>query len=129
MRRLNVTKPKEIVADFPLVIKGRGKPNPLVLKGRKVEVVHLYIHMGTILDDRQDHTANTRSLLEKGNQRIHFAKKLKSFSVCSKLLELLYRATVESTVTFSSPCFFGSTKEYDLARQYNTIQYNTIILY
>lgn len=111
MRRLNVTKPKEIVADFPLVIKGRGKPNPLVLKGRKVEVVHLYIHMGTILDDRQDHTANTRSLLEKGNQRIHFAKKLKSFSVCSKLLELLYRATVESTVAFNSPSFSGGQRE------------------
>ena len=59
---------------------GGGKPNPLMIKGREVEVVHQYIYLGTILDDRQDHSANTRSLLKKGNQRIHFVKKLISFT-------------------------------------------------
>ena len=59
---------------------GGDKPNPLMIKGREVEVVHQYIYLGTILDDRQDHSANTRSLLKKGNQRIHFVKKLRSFT-------------------------------------------------
>ena len=43
-------------------------------------------------------------------------KKLKSFSVCPKLLELFYRSTAESVVTFNSLCHFGSLKEQDKAR-------------
>ena len=43
-------------------------------------------------------------------------KKLKSFSVCPKLLELFYMSTVESVVTFNSLCHFGGLKEQDKAR-------------
>ena len=54
--------------------------------------------------------------LKKGNQRLYFMKKLKSFSVCPRLLELFYRSTAESVVTFNSLCHFGSLKEQDKAR-------------
>ena len=43
-------------------------------------------------------------------------KKLKSFSVCPKLLELFQKSTVESVVTFNSLCHFGGLKEQDTAR-------------
>ena len=43
-------------------------------------------------------------------------KKLKSFNVCPNRLELFYRATVMSIVTFNSLCFCGSLKEHDRAR-------------
>ena len=51
-----------------------------------------------------------------GYQCLYFMKKLKSFSICLKLLELFYRSTVESVVTFNSLCHFGSLKEQDKAR-------------
>ena len=58
---------------------------------------------------RMYRSVNIQSLLKKGTQRLHCVKKLKSFSVCPKLLELLYRATVESTVAFNSPAKITKT--------------------
>ena len=55
------------------------------------------------------------ALLKKGNQRLYLMKKLKSFNVCPKLLEVFYRSAVESVVTFNSLCHFGSLKEQDKA--------------
>ena len=75
-----------------------------------------YKHLGSINDCKLDWSLNALALLKKGNQRLYFMKKQKSFSVCPKLLELFYRSTVESTVTFNSLCHFGSLKEQDKAR-------------
>ena len=60
---------------------------------------------------RMYRSVNTQSLLKKGTQRLHCVKKLKWFSICPKLLEVLYRATVESTVAFNSPSFSGGQRE------------------
>ncbi|XP_076461736.1 uncharacterized protein LOC143294190 [Babylonia areolata] len=59
---------------------------------------------------------NATSLLRRGNQRLFYMKKLKAFHVCPKLLELFYRTTVESILTFNSLCIFGAMKEHDKAR-------------
>ena len=72
--------------------------------------------LGRHVADRPHHAPNALALLKKGNQRLYFMKKLKSFSVCPKLLELFYKSTVESVVTFSSLCHFGGLKEQDKAR-------------
>ena len=90
---LNVSQVKEMVIDF---WTGAPKPNPLIIKGKEVEIVHVYQYkyLGTILDDKLDWSVNAESLLKKGNQRMYFMKKLKSFNVCPKLLQLFYRATV-----------------------------------
>ena len=52
---------------------------------------------------------------KRGNQRLYLMKKLKSFSVCPKLLEVFYRSTAETVVTFNSLCHFGSLREQDKA--------------
>ena len=75
-----------------------------------------YKYLGSIIDCKLYWPPNALVHLKMGNQRLYFMKKLKSFSVCPKLLELFYRSTAESVVTFNSLCHFGSLKEQDKAR-------------
>ena len=86
-------------------------PHPLVINGEEVEIVGEYKYLGSIIDCKLDWSPKALAILKKGNQRLCFIKKLKSFSVCPKLLQLFYRSTVESVITFSSLCHFGSLKE------------------
>ncbi|XP_076450032.1 uncharacterized protein LOC143286377 [Babylonia areolata] len=111
--QLNVGKTKEMVVDFR---RDPPKPRPLVIKGEVVDVVSQYKYLGAILDDKLDWTEQATALLKRGNQRLFFMKKLKTFNVCPKLLELFYRTTVESILTFNSLCIFGAMKEHDKAR-------------
>ena len=110
---LNVSKTKEIVVDFR---RDPPPPRPLVINGEEVEIVGEYKYLGSIIDCKLDWSPNALVLLKKGNQPLYFMKKLKSFSVCPKLLELFYKSTVESVVTFNSLCHFGGLKEQDKAR-------------
>ena len=73
-------------------------------------------HLSSIINSKLDWSQNALALLKKGNQRLYFMKRLKSFNVCPKLLELFYRSTVELAVTFNSLCHFGSLIEQDKAR-------------
>ena len=110
---LNVSKTKEIVVDFR---RDPPTPRPLVINGEEVEIMGEYKYLGSIIDCKLDWSPNAMAHLKKGNQRLYFMKKLKSFSVCSKLLELFYWSTAESVVTFNSLCYLGSLKEQDKAR-------------
>ena len=110
---LNVAKTKEMVVDFR---RDQPRPTPLVIKGEEVEMVDQYRYLGSIIDNKLDWSANCQALLGRGNQRLYFLRKLNSFGVGPRLLELFYRATVESVLTFNSLCFFGSITERDRAR-------------
>ena len=96
---LNVTKTKEIVVDFR---RDPPPPRPLVINGEEVEIVGEYKYLDSIIDCKLDWSPNALALLKKGNQPLYFMKKLKSFSVCPKLLELFYKSTVESVVTLTA---------------------------
>ena len=91
-------------------------PRPLVINDEEVKIVGEYKYLGSIIDSKLNWSPNDLALLKKSNQRLYFMKRLKSFNVCPKLLQLFYRATVESVVTFNSLCHFGSLKEQDEAR-------------
>ena len=111
---LSVSKTKVIVVDFR---KHPPDPCPLVINDEEVKIVGEYKYLGSIIDSKLNWSPNDLALLKKSNQRLYFMKRLKSFNVCPKLLQLFYRATVESVVTFNSLCHFGSLKGQDKARQ------------
>ena len=122
---LNVSKTKEIVIDF------RTKPSPiqpLVIKGEAVERVHEYKYLGTILDDKLDWTLNTDAIVSKGNQRLHFLRKLRSFDVSRTIIQLFYKATLESVLTFNSLCHYNQLKVIDSERLARIIKSAGIII-
>ncbi|KAI3351341.1 hypothetical protein L3Q82_005882 [Scortum barcoo] len=62
---LNTTKTREMVVDFR---RPRPHPEPVIIKGDCVEVVHTYKYLGVQLDDKLDWTANTDALCRKGQR-------------------------------------------------------------
>ena len=110
---LNVAKTKEMVVDFR---RDPPRPAPLVIKGEEVEIVDQYKYLGSTMDNRLDWSANVQALVKRGNQRMYFLRRLRSFGVGPRLLELFYRATVESVLTFNGLGFHGSLTEQDKAQ-------------
>ena len=113
------SKTKKLVTDFR---RNDSSPVPLQIKGQQVEIVHQYKYLGTILDDKLDWTENSTMLLKKGNQRLYFLKRLKSFRVKPDLLKTFYQATVESIIWYNSLCFFNSLRIVDAAKLHRVVK-------
>jgi len=110
---LNVNKTKELIIDFR---RNPAPHTPLEINGEQVEIVSQYKYLGTILDSKLDWTDNTTQLVKKGNQRLHFLRKLRSFEVQRPVLQTFYQAVVQSILTFNSLCFQLNLKVADASR-------------
>ncbi|KAI3362674.1 hypothetical protein L3Q82_001633 [Scortum barcoo] len=95
---LNTTKTREMVVDFR---RPRPHPEPVIIKGDCVEVVHTYKYLGVQLDDKLDWTANTDALCRKGQSRLYFLRRLASFNICKKLLQIFYQSVVASALLYA----------------------------
>ncbi|KAI3360684.1 hypothetical protein L3Q82_002554 [Scortum barcoo] len=82
-----------MVVDFR---RPRPHPEPVIIKGDCVEVVHTYKYLGVQLDDKLDWTANTDALCRKGQSRLYFLRRLASFNICKKMLQIFYQSVVAS---------------------------------
>ena len=63
----------------------KKKLNSISIMGE--EVVEEHKHLG-VLDNRLDWRHSTDTVYKKGQSRLYFLKKLRSFGVCSKMLHL-----------------------------------------
>ena len=81
--QLNATKTKEMVVDFR-----RSQPPllPVSIGGVSVEVVNTYKYLGVHMDNKLDWSANVDAIYKKGQSRLYFLRRLRSFNVCNKLL-------------------------------------------
>ena len=84
--RLNISKTREMVIDFRK--KRRMASQPLHILGKDVEMVEDYKYLGVTINHRLDWRSNTEAVYKKGMSRLHFLRKLRSFKVFSKMLEL-----------------------------------------
>ena len=99
---LNVSKTKELVIDF------RQKPSylpDLVIKGEKVERMKF---LGTVLDSKLNFDQNTALIQKKCHSRMYLLEKLRNLNVNPSVLQMFYRAFIESVLTFSFLGWFGS---------------------
>ncbi|KAK0148991.1 RNA-directed DNA polymerase from mobile element jockey [Merluccius polli] len=110
---LNTAKTKEMVVDFR-----RSKPAllPVTIEGVNVEVVDTYKYLGVHLDDKLDWSVNTAAVYKKGQSRLYFLRRLRSFNVCSKLLWMVYQSVVASVLFYAVACWGGSTRKRDAGR-------------
>ena len=102
---LNVRKTKELVINFRT---NQGSFSPVCINGDSVEIVNDYKYLGTIFDSKLNWNANTDAVYKKCQQRLHFLRKLRSFNVNERVLSLFYHCFVESVLTFSFQCWYGS---------------------
>lgn len=111
--QLNTAKTKEMVVDFR---KSKHALLPVTIEGVNVEVVNTYKYLGIHLDDKLDWSANTAAIYKKGQSRLYFLRRLRSFNVCSKLLRMFYQSVVASVLFYAVACWGGSTKKRDAGR-------------
>ena len=110
---LNVTKTKEMVIDFR---RNRTATQPLCILGENVTEVEDYKFLGVHLDNRLNWKTNTEAVYKKGMSRLYFLRKLRSFNVCSKMLEIFYQSVVASALFFAVVCWGSSIGAGDTNR-------------
>ncbi|KAM7380045.1 hypothetical protein PAMP_003369 [Pampus punctatissimus] len=110
--RLNVNKTREMVIDFK---RKKMSSQPLWIRGEVVEEVEDYKYPGVVIDNILDWKTNTEAVYKKGMSRLYFLRKLRSFNVCSKMLEIFYQSVVASTI-FAAVCWGSSIRASDINR-------------
>jgi hypothetical protein len=102
---LNIKKTKELVIDFR---PRKTAIVPVIINSQPVEIVSEYRYLGTVIDSKLSWNSNTTAIYNKGQQRLYFLRKLRSFNVDPKIMTLFYLGFIESIVTFSFHAWFGS---------------------
>ena len=77
--------------------------------GEEVEVVQGYKYLDVHLENRMDWRRNTDFAYEKRQSRLYFYRKLRLFSVCSKMLHIFYESVMERTILSAVICWWGSS--------------------
>lgn len=111
--RLNINKTREMVIDFR---RKKTPSQPLRIRGEEVEEVADYKYLGVVIDNGLDWKSNTEAVYKKGMSRLYFLRKLRSFNVCSKMLEIFYQSVVASAIFFAVVCWGGSIRASDTNR-------------
>ncbi|KAI4898474.1 hypothetical protein NFI96_008605, partial [Prochilodus magdalenae] len=109
----NTKEAKEMVVDFR---RARPLTQPVFIEGVEVEMVRTYRYLGLHLDERLDWSANTDILYRKGRSRLYFLRRLGSFNICRKLLQMFYQTVVSSCLFYAVVCWGGSIKKRDQMR-------------
>ncbi|KAI3351750.1 hypothetical protein L3Q82_020590, partial [Scortum barcoo] len=111
--QLNTSKTKELVIDFG---RSRPRPRPVLLEGAEVEAVDSYKYLGLWLDNKLDWTTHTSHLYGKTQSRMYFLRRLRSFNICSKLLQMFYQSVIASVLFYTVVCWGGSISKKDTSR-------------
>ncbi|KAK0137859.1 hypothetical protein N1851_025941 [Merluccius polli] len=73
-------------------------------------------YLGLVLDNKLDWSKNTDHLYRKGQSRLYFLRRLRSFNICRKLLWMFYQSVVASVLFYAVVCWGGSTSKRDSSR-------------
>ncbi|XP_063751874.1 uncharacterized protein LOC134872481 [Eleginops maclovinus] len=96
--QLNISRAKELEVDFRRSTK--RSLTPITIRGEEVEVVNSYKFLGVHLNSKLDWRDNTDALCRKGQSKLFLLRGLRSFSVCTRLLQTLYRSVRASVLFF-----------------------------
>ena len=97
---LNVLNPKEMLTDF----RKNLPPVPyLEIDDKIVERVEEYKYLGTVIDIK-----NVDAIHRKCQPRLYCLHKLRNIGIDSKILQMYYKCCVESLITVSFMCWYGS---------------------
>ena len=121
---LNTDKTKEIVFDFRL--QPSDVP-PVVINGNVIEQVHSYKYLGVIIDDKLKWDEQASAVSKKVNKRMFFLRKLNSFYVDKTLLDLFYKSTIQSIISFCIIAWGGNTSAFCKKKIDRVVKRATII--
>ena len=83
----NLCKTNKLILNFRKQSKG---PEKTTIHDQEVENVTKYKYLGTVFDNKVRWDDNTGIIVKKCQQRLHFRRKLNSFSVDKTILNMFY---------------------------------------
>ena len=72
--------------------------------------------LGVIIDNKLDWTKNTEVLYKKGQSRLYFLKRLRSFNISRTMLRMFYESVVASAILFAAVCWGSRLRVADANR-------------
>ncbi len=78
-----------------------------------MEIVQSYKYLGVYINSKLDRSENTLAVYKKGQSRLHFLRRLRSFDVRGPMLNAFYHSVVESALFFAVTCWGSSMKAAD----------------
>ena len=75
-----------MIVDFR---RSKNQQSSVSILRKEVEVVEEYNYFGVQLDNRLEWKCNTEYIYKKGQSRLYFLRKLRSFNVCTNVAYLL----------------------------------------
>ena len=75
-----------------------------------------YKYLGVYLDNKLNWARNTEALYKKGQSRLYFLRRLRSFNVCRKMLQMFYESVVAGAFLFAVVCWGSGLRASDANR-------------
>ncbi|KAL0153607.1 hypothetical protein M9458_051087, partial [Cirrhinus mrigala] len=122
---LNVGKTKEVVMDFR---RNSVDHPPLTIDSSPVERVTSTEFLGVHITEDLTWTTNVTSLNKKGQQRLHFLRRLKRASLPPPILTTFYRGTIERVLTSCITVWYGNCSAADCKTLQRTVNTAAIFL-
>ena len=94
-----------MVVEFP---KNPPPVPELIIDDVAVERVAEYRYLGTVKDNKFTFDRNVDTIHKKCQSRIYCLQKLRNIGVASEILEMYYCACIQSVLTLSFMCLYGS---------------------
>ncbi|KAI4892246.1 hypothetical protein NFI96_004302, partial [Prochilodus magdalenae] len=91
----------------------RSTISSITIMGQNVEPVDTYKHLGVLLDNKLDWKANAEAVHKRGMSRLYFLRRLRSSSVCCKMLGIFYQSVVSGAVFMAAVCWGASIRGAD----------------
>ncbi len=93
--------------------RNRRPPVPVIIQGEEVERVDSYKYLRVQINKALNWSHNTDALFRKGQSRLFFLRRLRSFSLCSRLC---YQSVVASALFFAVMCCGGGIRAGEASR-------------
>ena len=74
--------------------RNKPPPSPVCIGGADINIVDAYKYLGVVLE----WTANMEAVDNNGLSRLYFLRRLRSFNVCNRMLQMFYQSVVASTI-------------------------------
>ena len=86
----------------------KGYRSELIIDDVAVERVAEYRYLRTVIDNNLTFDRNVDTIHKKCQSRIYCLQKWRNTGVASDILEMYYRACIQSVLTLSFMCWYGS---------------------
>jgi len=103
--QINVLKTKDMLIDLR---RNQTDLKRTTIKEQEVDVVEAYKYLGCVIDNKLNFNVNVEMICRRGQKRLYCLRRWSKFKVDRTFMILFYKSYIESVLTFSMLCCYGS---------------------